>query len=260
LLSGTATAAAPPEASEEAVCSAYYVVRWGDNLTRIAVWHGTTVERLATLNGIANPNRIYAGQSLCVQAVPSGPQVTTYTVRWGDTLYAIAWRFGVGYWELVAANNLANPNWIYAGQVLKIPTAASPALIDSIQIHLIALGDNGQSGKKIGCDDSVVPVEVAISPTSAPLRASLNELLSIQDAYYGQSGLYNALHQSDLWVEDVTIVDRHAVVHLAGSVSVSGTCDVPRVTAQLQETALRFSTVDSVTIYVNDLVLEDVLN
>jgi LysM repeat protein len=218
------------------------------------------VAELATLNGIANPNRIYAGQSLCVQAVPSQRQGTYYTVRWGDTLSSIAWQFGVGYWDLVAANNLSNPNWIYAGQVLWIPDVGQPVLFDRAKIYLIALGDNGQSGTRIGCDDSVVPVEVAISPTNAPLRASLDKLLSIKDQYYGQSGLYNALYQSNLWVTEARIVSRHATVHLAGSELVSGTCDVPRVAAQLQATALQFSTVDSVSIYVNGTLLEDALN
>jgi LysM repeat protein len=235
-------------------------VRWGDNLTRIAAWHGTTVERLATLNGIVNPNRIFAGQSLCVQSAPSQPEGTYYTVRWGDTLSSIAWRFGVGYWDLVAANNLSNPNWIYTGQVLWIPGAGRPVLFDQAKIYLIALGDNGQSGTRIGCDDSVVPVEVSIPPSNAPLRASLDKLLSIKDQYYGQSGLYNALYQSNLWVTEARIVSRQATVHLAGSELVSGTCDVPRVAAQLQAMALQFSTVDSVSIYINGTLLEDVLD
>jgi LysM repeat protein len=257
-LSWTSTvSAAPPQAPEGIVCAAYYTVRWGDNLTRIAAWHGTTVERLATLNGIVNPNWIFAGQSLCVQSAPSQPEGTYYTVRWGDTLSSIAWRFGVGYWDLASANNLHNPNWISAGQVLWIPGTGQPVLFDRVTIHLIAVGDSGQSGKEIGCDDSVVPVEVTISPTNAPLRASLEKLLSIKDQYYGQSGLYNALYQSDLWVEDAKIVDRHAVVHLAGSENVGGVCDVPRVSAQLQETVLQFSTVDSTTVYVNGALLEN---
>ncbi len=44
-----------------------------------------------------------------------------YTVRWGDTLSGIAWRFGVNMWSIVHANRIANPNCIYAGQRLYIP-------------------------------------------------------------------------------------------------------------------------------------------
>jgi LysM repeat protein len=44
-----------------------------------------------------------------------------YTVRWGDTLSGIAWRFGVNMWAIVRANRIANPNCIYAGTRLYIP-------------------------------------------------------------------------------------------------------------------------------------------
>ena len=43
-----------------------YVVQPGDTLTRIAARFGTTVFRLVSLNGIANPNLIFAGQCLRV--------------------------------------------------------------------------------------------------------------------------------------------------------------------------------------------------
>jgi stage VI sporulation protein D len=45
----------------------------------------------------------------------------TYTVQSGDTLSKIAKRFGVTVDAIVKANNIANPNLIKAGQVLKIP-------------------------------------------------------------------------------------------------------------------------------------------
>jgi LysM repeat protein len=251
---------APALAPAAAGCTAFHVVQRGDSLTRIAAMHGTTVSTLATWNGIANPNRIYAGQRLCVSYAPSTPQGTTYTVRPGDTLSSIAWRFRVSTWDLAAANGIRNPNWIYAGQILRISTGGQPVMFDRAKIYLIALEDNGKSGKKIGCGDSVVAVDVAITPTNAPLRAALEKLLSIKQPYYGQSGLYNALHQSNLRVAEAKIVNRQAIVHLAGTQMVSGTCDVPRIVAQLEETVLQFSTVDSTRIYINGVILRDALN
>lgn len=41
-----------------------YTIQPGDTLSAIARRFGTTVERLASLNGIADPNRIYAGRTL----------------------------------------------------------------------------------------------------------------------------------------------------------------------------------------------------
>ncbi|MEH7490821.1 LysM peptidoglycan-binding domain-containing protein [Neobacillus niacini] len=45
----------------------YYVVRSGDNLTKIAKNNGTTVNLLVSLNGIKNPNKIYPGQNIRVK-------------------------------------------------------------------------------------------------------------------------------------------------------------------------------------------------
>ena len=53
------------------------------------------------------------------QAAP-GPSAW-YTVRFGDTLSGIAWRFGTSVGALMAANGIANPNYIRVGQRLAIP-------------------------------------------------------------------------------------------------------------------------------------------
>ncbi|MDQ2920512.1 MAG: hypothetical protein M3R52_02680 [Acidobacteriota bacterium] len=47
-----------------------------------------------------------------------------------------------------------------------------------VKICLVALNDNGKTGKKIGCHDSLVPVTRTIKATVAPFRAALEELLS----------------------------------------------------------------------------------
>lgn len=112
--------AAPTQAQAAAgtVCTQYYTVQRGDNLSRIARAFGTSVPALQSLNGIPNANRIYAGQALCVQARATG---TTYVVQRGDWLFSIARRFGVNPWVVAQVNHLANPNLLYAGQVLLIP-------------------------------------------------------------------------------------------------------------------------------------------
>ena len=82
--------------------TSYYTVKAGDTLSGIANNYQTTVNTLARLNNLANPNLIYVGQRLLVQqaATPSQPQPTTpststttaatYTVKAGDTLGQIA--------------------------------------------------------------------------------------------------------------------------------------------------------------------------
>lgn len=45
----------------------YYTVRSGDTLSGIAAKYGTTCQKLAQMNGIANPNKIYVGQKIRVK-------------------------------------------------------------------------------------------------------------------------------------------------------------------------------------------------
>jgi LysM repeat protein len=114
-----------------------YVIQPGDTLSAIARSFGVSVQDIAAANNIVNPNLIYAGQTLIIpdssppsetppsEAPPS--TATTYTIQRGDTLLRIAAIHGVSLQALIQANNLANPNLIFAGQVLSIPGAQPPA-------------------------------------------------------------------------------------------------------------------------------------
>jgi LysM repeat protein len=102
---------------------ARYYVRTGDNLYRIGLRFGVSAQSIAAANGIANLNRIYVGQLLvipCGQAHPPSHGFW-YRVCPGDTLAGIAFRFGVSMYSIAAANHIANPNLIFAGQMLWIP-------------------------------------------------------------------------------------------------------------------------------------------
>jgi LysM repeat protein len=48
------------------------------------------------------------------------PQARTYKVKSGDTLSAIAKRYGTTVNAIAQANGIANPNRIYVGQILKV--------------------------------------------------------------------------------------------------------------------------------------------
>ena len=54
-------------AAKKQAADVYYVVKRGDTLSAIASKYGTTYQRLAQINGIANPNRIYVGQKIRVK-------------------------------------------------------------------------------------------------------------------------------------------------------------------------------------------------
>ena len=90
--------------------------------------------QLAQINNITNPNRIYVGQVLQLRTATVNHQTTaltntstnansavaSYTVQSGDTLSGIASQFGMSYSQLAQINNIANPNRIYVGQVLRV--------------------------------------------------------------------------------------------------------------------------------------------
>ena len=139
-------------------------------------------------------------------------------------------------------------------------TSPAPQSGTTVKVFLLALEDDGKSGKKIGCNDSVVAVTRTVPRTTAPLAAAIRELVSIRDRTYGPSGLYNALSQSNLMVDRVVLVNGVAEIHLSGMFRSGGACDNPRVEAQIKETALQFSTVKSAAIFINDTPIEQLLS
>jgi LysM repeat protein len=124
-----------PQAVVPAQSGCTYTVRSGDTLFSIAVRYGTNVFYLAQLNGLYNPNLIYAGRILRVPCStpptpvvpPSGSGICSYyVVQRGDYLNLIAVRFGTTWQAIAQANGLLNPNFIYAGMRLAIPCGNVP--------------------------------------------------------------------------------------------------------------------------------------
>ena len=110
--------AEPAQTAGGSGCAVFYTVKPGDTLSRIAVRFDTTVAKLASLNGIANPDRIWADSTLCVREQPAG---FSYTVKRGDTLTRLSVRYGWPVKYLAEINKIKDPNKIKIGQVLFIP-------------------------------------------------------------------------------------------------------------------------------------------
>ena len=110
-----------------------YTVKSGDTLSAIANDFGVTVDQLVRWNNISNPNLITVGQILYFSDKSSSGSGTTYVVQAGDTLSGIAARFGTTVAELVSLNNISDPNLIYVGQVLKIPSSGNSSRTYTVQ-------------------------------------------------------------------------------------------------------------------------------
>jgi LysM repeat protein len=131
-----------PEAKKDVCGSCTYRVKKGDTLYSIGRRFGTSVRTLQRCNGIRNANRIYAGQRLvvpCKKAAkkppkppkhppakpPSGPVKNCrllVVVKPGDTLTRIARHTCSTVDAIATRNHIWNPNRIYSGQRLCVPT------------------------------------------------------------------------------------------------------------------------------------------
>jgi polysaccharide biosynthesis protein PslG len=148
---------ATPEATEAPeVEGGTYTVQAGENLFRIALRFGLTTQELAEANGITNPNLIFTGQRLIIpgvdeatvtptptvteepeEAASEEPETTatpapegeggTYVVVAGDTLFRIAIRNNTTVATLVSLNDIDNPNLIFVGQRLTLPSGSPDA-------------------------------------------------------------------------------------------------------------------------------------
>lgn len=122
-----------------------HVVQPGENLFRIGLRYGVTVEALMRLNGLTSIY-IYVGQTLLIPdtnapaapspaAQPAPPAASTqptstdpvyHIVQPGETLFTIGLRYNMPWTKIAAANNIIGDR-VYVGQRLVIPGGDAPA-------------------------------------------------------------------------------------------------------------------------------------
>jgi LysM repeat protein len=99
-----------------------YTVRRGDSPYVIAQRHGVDLDALLTANGLSRRTNIYPGDELLIPGGGASMVApTSYSVRRGDTLGAIANRHGISLRALLQANGLSSRSVIYPGDTLTIP-------------------------------------------------------------------------------------------------------------------------------------------
>lgn len=200
-----------------------HTVQAGENLYRIALRYGVTMQELADANGITNMSRIYRGQILVIPgAEATDPEAdstynplvagtpTTHVIQYGETLSIIARQYGITVEQLMQANNIANPNLIYRGQSLTVWTnesvnegaplepetleeefVAGPPPAESIA-YIIQPGEHlSQIAQRYGLDWRTL--------------AQVNNITNPDSIYAGQSILIPAINESG-GVEDLGIM------------------------------------------------------
>ena len=116
--------------------NANYTVKQGETLSELAERYGTSVKRLMELNNLGSAQDLWAGSRIQVPvtrtaAAPKpkpavNKNATQHKVQSGETLSVIAQRYGVSMQNLIAINNISNPNQVEVGQTLKLRGTAKP--------------------------------------------------------------------------------------------------------------------------------------
>jgi hypothetical protein len=136
-------------------------------------------------------------------------------------------------------------------------TGSGPSAGREVKVFLVALDDKGKRGRRIGCDDSLVPVTRTVAAGGAPLKAAIEELLSVPREYEG--GLGNYWAGENLRVQSAVISAGVATVRVRGTLPVAGVCDEPRIEEQIKATARQFRGVRSVRVFLNGQRLSDAI-
>ncbi|MBM3151394.1 MAG: hypothetical protein FJZ96_04195 [Chloroflexi bacterium] len=140
-----------------------------------------------------------------------------------------------------------------------VPAVTDAVNTQTIIIFMVLPGDNGLMGERIGCADSLVPVEVAIPPYIDPIRAALTALFDADIADY--PGLFNGLYLSQLAFGSVSLDGTTATVRLTGRLVSGGICDDPRIIAQIKTTVLlQNPLLTEVSVLVDGRILEEILS
>ncbi|UYZ20294.1 LysM peptidoglycan-binding domain-containing protein [Mesobacillus jeotgali] len=101
-----------------------HVVRSGENLWAIARTYGVSVQSIVDVNGLPSTSLIIPGLALYIP--DQQPIIRYYKIKAGDTLWRISSQFKTSISSIVSANSGLDPNRLYIGQNINIPSPVKP--------------------------------------------------------------------------------------------------------------------------------------
>ena len=127
----------PALAQEPTPAAPVYVVESGDSLWVIAQRFGVSMDELAKINGINDPNQLVLGMELKIPGLQGvSGRLVTQPVAFGETLRSLSRRYNIARDILARLNRMVNPGALYAGKSLVLTTdmasAAEPARVTMI--------------------------------------------------------------------------------------------------------------------------------
>jgi len=132
--------------------------------------------------------------------------------------------------------------------------------VGPLTVYYVAVGDNGVSGPRIGCGDSLVATTTAPVRFTDQVGPSVGTLLANKSRDVGLSGLVNVLYQSTLTYLGGELNGSTITIWLSGQFMLAGVCDIPRAKAQLEYTAMAASGATSAQVFVNGRPIDEVLS
>ncbi|MGN7149737.1 GerMN domain-containing protein [Arthrobacter sp. SAFR-179] len=136
------------------------------------------------------------------------------------------------------------------------PQATAAAMVPPVTSYFVMVDDGGRHGVRFGCNDSLVGSAPAGGAGDTRLKAAMGGLL---DGEQQHGGLFNAVGGSRLKFLSGSFDGTTVTVYLAGTLKPGGTCDLPRIEAQLTQTALQAVGAIRADIYINGEALADFL-
>jgi LysM repeat protein len=195
-----ATPATPPPVVTD---GGRYTIVSGDTISAIAARFGVTTDAVLSANGLSRSSIIYPGQTIAIPSGSASPVIQTvadvtpapsaeapaspapvgvsYTIVAGDTISAIAARFGVTTADILSANGMGSSTIIYSGRTLVIPsasTASSAPAAGSTAGSAVPLTEEMaanarliiQTGQRLGVPDRGIVVALAAAMQESGLR------------------------------------------------------------------------------------------